>query len=165
MPVTSTAHDLDALTLTITAAFAAPLERVWEVYADPRQLEQVWGPPGWPATFEAHDLREGGTSHFFMTSPDGERYYNFWNVTAVDEPTSFGFTDGFALDETYAPNPDMPQSNAVYAFAPTEAGTQATFVTTYATAEALELVLSMGVIEGAASAINQIDDFLAADAA
>ena len=38
MPVTDVQHDLDALTLTITADFAAPLERVWEVYADPRQL-------------------------------------------------------------------------------------------------------------------------------
>ena len=44
MPVTDVQHDLDALTLTITADFAAPVERVWQVYADPRQLERVWGP-------------------------------------------------------------------------------------------------------------------------
>jgi uncharacterized protein YndB with AHSA1/START domain len=162
MPVTSTAHDLDALTLTINAEFAAPVERVWQVYADARQLEQVWGPPGWPATFEAHDLTEGGTSHFYMTSPEGQKFYNFWNVTGVDEPRQFSFRDGFALDETYAPNTDMPQSHAVYSFAPSDAGTAATFVTTYETTEALEMVLSMGVIEGAAAAINQIDDFLAA---
>lgn len=165
MPVTSAEHDLDALALTITADFAAPVERVWKVYDDPRQLEQVWGPPGWPATFEAHDLTEGGTMHFYLTSPEGQRFYNFWTVTAVDEPTSFAFTDGFALDETYAPNADMPQSEAVYTFTPTDAGTRATFVTTYATAEALEMVLSMGVVEGASAAINQIDDLLAARAA
>ena len=45
MPVTDVQHDLDALTLTITADFAAPVDRVWQVYADPRQLERVWGPP------------------------------------------------------------------------------------------------------------------------
>ena len=56
MPVTDVHHDLDALTLTITADFAASPERVWEVYADPRQLERVWGPPGYPATFVDHDL-------------------------------------------------------------------------------------------------------------
>ena len=165
MPVTDVQHDLDALTLTITADFAATPERVWQVYADPRQLEQVWGPPGWPATFEAHDLTEGGRMHFYLTSPDGENYYNYWNVTGVQQPTSFSFTDGFALDETYAPNPDMPESSAVYAFEGTDGGTRATFVTTYATAEALELVLSMGVVEGASGAINQVDDLLAADAA
>jgi hypothetical protein len=35
MPVTDVRHDLDALTLTITADFAAPVERIGQVYADP----------------------------------------------------------------------------------------------------------------------------------
>ncbi|MPY81647.1 MAG: SRPBCC domain-containing protein, partial [Actinophytocola sp.] len=60
MPVTNAQHDLDNLTLTITAEFAAPVERVWQVYADPRQLERVWGPPSHPATFVDHELRPGG---------------------------------------------------------------------------------------------------------
>ena len=98
MPVTDVQHDLDALTLTITADFAAPVERVWEVYADPRQLELVWGPPGWPATFVDHDLAPGGRMNYFMTSPEGEKYYAYWDVTSVSEPTSFTFRDGFALD-------------------------------------------------------------------
>ena len=45
MPVIDVSHDVDALTLTITAQFAAPVERIWQIYADPRQLEKVWGPP------------------------------------------------------------------------------------------------------------------------
>ena len=57
MPVTDVQHDLDNLTLTITAEFAAPVERIWQVYADPRQLEKVWGPPTYPATVVDHDLR------------------------------------------------------------------------------------------------------------
>ncbi len=35
-------------------------------------------------------------------------------------------------------------------------------MSTYATAEALQKVLDMGVVEGASSAINQIDDLVAA---
>ena len=35
MPVTDVQQDLDNLTLTITADFAAPVERIWQVYADP----------------------------------------------------------------------------------------------------------------------------------
>ena len=100
MPVTDVQHDLDALTLTITADFAAPVERVWEVYADPRQLERVWGPPGYPATFVDHDLVPGGRMNYYMTSPEGEKYYAYWDIAAVDQPTSFTFKDGFAVDET-----------------------------------------------------------------
>jgi uncharacterized protein YndB with AHSA1/START domain len=162
MPVTSTAHDLDALTLTIVAEFAAPVERVWQVYADARQLEQVWGPPGFPATFVDHDLVEGGRTNYYMTSPDGEKYYAYWNVLSVQQPHEFSFQDGFALDETFAPNTEMPESTAVYSFAASAGGTTATFVSTYATTEALQKVLSMGVIEGSTQAINQIDDLLAA---
>jgi hypothetical protein len=43
MPVPYIQQDLD--TLTITAEFAVPVERIWQVYADPHQLERVWGPP------------------------------------------------------------------------------------------------------------------------
>ena len=86
MPVTDVTHDLDTRTIAITAEFAAPVERIWQVYADPRQLEQVFGPPTYPATFVEHDLTPGGKAHYFMTSPEGEKYYGWWKVTAVDEP-------------------------------------------------------------------------------
>lgn len=70
MPVTDVKQDLDNLTLTITADFAAPVERVWQVYADPRQLEKIWGPPGYPATVVDHNLRPGGRTTYYMTGPE-----------------------------------------------------------------------------------------------
>ena len=45
--------------------------RVWQLWADPRLLERWWGPPGFPATFEHHDLTPGGTITYFMSGPDG----------------------------------------------------------------------------------------------
>ena len=165
MPVTDAQHDLDALTLTITAEFAAPVERVWEVYADPRQLELVWGPPGWPATFVDHELTPGGRMNYYLTSPEGQHHYAYWNIETVDQPQGFSFEDGFASDDSFTANPEMPQSRQSYSFAATDSGTRATYVSTYATAEALQTVLAMGVVEGASSAINQIDDLVAARAA
>lgn len=160
MPVTDVQQDLDNLTLTITADFAAPVERIWQIYADPRQLEKVWGPPDCPATFVDHDLRPGGRANYFMTGPNGEKYAGFWRITAVDEPRSFSFEDGFA-DEDFNPNPDLPVSQNVYTFTEHNGGTRAIFMSTFPSAEALQQVLNMGVIEGATAAINQIDDFVA----
>ena len=162
MPVTDVNQDLDARTLTITAEFAVPVERIWQVYADPRQLEKVFGPPTHPATFVDHDLTPGGQAHYFMTSPEGEKYYGWWKVTAVDEPRSFSFEDGFATDDSFAPNEDLPVSQNVYAFEAIDGGTRATFTSTYDSAEALQKVLDMGVVEGATSAIAQIDTLVAA---
>lgn len=162
MPVTDVHHDLDALTLTITADFAAAPERVWEVYADPRQLERVWGPPTHPATFVDHDLAPGGRMTYYMTSPEGQRFYGYWDITDVTRPDGFRFRDGFALDETFTPNTALPESSADFTFTPTDTGTRATFVTSYASADDLQKVLDMGVVEGSSLAINQIDDLLAA---
>ena len=122
MPVTNVTHDLDTRTIVISAEFAAPVERIWQVYADPRQLEQVFGPPTYPATFVEHDLSPGGKAHYFMTSPEGEKYYGWWKVTAVDEPRTFSFEDGFASDDSFAPLEDMPVSRNVYQFEAPTAG-------------------------------------------
>ena len=93
----------------------------------PGQLEKVFGPPTQPATFVEHDLTPGARAHYFMTSPEGERYYGWWKVTAVDEPRSFAFEDGFAADDSFAPVEDLPVSKNVYAFEATDGGTRATF--------------------------------------
>lgn len=159
MPVTDVTQDMDALTLTIVADFAAPVERIWQVYADARQLEKVFGPPTYPATFVDHDLRPGSRSTYYMTSPDGEKFAGVWDIQTVDETTRFTFQDAFA-DEHFEVNPDLPVSQNSYSFASHDGGTRATYVSTYASVEALQQVLDMGVVEGASSAINQIDDLL-----
>ena len=160
MPVTKITKDLDTRSLVITASFAAPVTRVWQIYADPRQLERVWGPPTYPATVTEHSLTPGGRVHYFMTSPEGEKYYGGWHVLTVDEPRSFTFEDFFA-DESFAPAEAMPVAHCDYTFEPEAGGTKAVFTTTYPSAEALQQVLDMGMEEGASQAIGQIDAFLA----
>jgi uncharacterized protein YndB with AHSA1/START domain len=159
MPVTDVQHDLDSLTLTITADFAAPVERIWQVYADPRQLEKVWGPPTYPATFVDHDLTPGGRVTYYMTGPDGDKHAGYWLVTDVDEPRTFSFRDGFA-DLDFNPLPELPVSTSVYTFTEHNGGTRATYVSRYESAGALKQVLAMGIVEGATSAVNQIDDLI-----
>ncbi|HWS35458.1 MAG TPA: SRPBCC domain-containing protein [Actinoplanes sp.] len=161
MPVTDVQHDLDKLTLTITADFAASVERIWQVYADPRQLEKIWGPPTYPATFVDHDLTPGSRITYFMTAPDGTKHAGYWVIATVDEPHSFTFEDGFA-DLDFNPVPGMPQAKCTYTFSAHDGGTRAVYVSEYESVDALKQVLEMGIVEGASGAINQIDDLLAA---
>lgn len=160
MPVTETSHDEVTKTLTMVARFAAPPERVWDVYADPRQLERVWGPPTYPATVVDHALEPGGRVTYFMTSPEGERYYGLWEVTAVDAPHSFEFTDWFA-DESFTIDENLPGSTNTYTFTPDGDGTKAVCTSVFDSVDGLRTVLEMGVVEGATEAIGQIDDLLA----
>jgi uncharacterized protein YndB with AHSA1/START domain len=51
MTVISMDTNPEALSMTLVAEFDAGVERVWQLFEDPRQLERWWGPPTYPATF------------------------------------------------------------------------------------------------------------------
>ena len=153
--------DVEALTLTVTASFGAPLERVWELWADPRQLERWWGPPTHPATVVEHDLRPGGRVAYFMTGPDGKRYHGWWRVTAVEPPGRLSFEDGFA-DVDGNTLDDMPTAAVSVALVEAAGVTTMTVTSQYSSRADMEKVLAMGVEEGIAAAMGQIPALLAA---
>jgi len=160
MPVTSFTKDPSNLTMTVVAEFAAPVERVWDAYADPRQLEKFWGPVEWPATFTRHDFAVGGRSDYHMTGPDGETSGGYWRFTAVDPYRSFTVIDGFAGADG-EPNNEMPSMTMTFSFEAIGTGARVSTVTTFQSLEAIEFVLSMGMEEGMRSAMSQIDGVLA----
>lgn len=161
MSVTSVDKDLDNLTLTLIADFDAPVERVWQLWADPRQLERWWGPPEYPAAFEQHELREGGTVTYVMTGPEGEKFPGYWKVTAVTAPSSLAFTDGFA-DENGKPNVDMPLSHTGVELTERDGGTRMTLSSRFESREQMEQLIEMGMDQGLTQAVGQMDDLLAA---
>lgn len=160
MPVTAVEKDLDQLTLTVVADFAAPLDRVWNAYVDPRQIERFWGPPTHPATFYRHDASVGGRSFYVMNGPEGEHYPGYWEWTAVDAPHSFEVRDGFALADG-SPDTSLPVSEVSFEFTETDAGTRLVTVTRFASVEDLQTVLDLGIEEGTREAMGQIDAVLA----
>lgn len=159
MPVLEVRKDTDALSITIISEFAAEPGRVWQLFADPRQLERWFGPPTYPATFTEHSLTPGSRSSYYMTSPEGRRFGGWWEVESVEEPDQFTYRDGFADGEG---NPvDGPVSRNVVRLGAHQGATRVVMVSTYETSEDMAKVLEMGVEEGATSAINQIDAILA----
>ncbi|MDY0908033.1 SRPBCC family protein [Microbacterium sp. CFBP9034] len=159
MPVTEVTTDPEALTMTLRAEFDAPRERVWEAFTDPRQLERFWGPPGYPATFTAFDPVVGGHARYHMTSPRGEKFHATWEFLELDGPRSLSVLDSFA-DENGAVREDMPTSRMTLTFEPTETGSRLESVTRFTSAEALEQVVAMGMVEGSKMALDQLDRVL-----
>lgn len=160
MPVTSVEKDLDALTLEIVADFAVPLQRLWDAYADPRQLERFWGPTTYPAKFHRHDFFVGGRSDYTMTGPDGDTSRGFWEFLAVDAPHHFEVLDGFTKADG-TPNLDMPTMRMTFDFSATETGSRLSMTTHFNAADEYEKLLEMGMEEGTLSAISQIDEVVA----
>lgn len=160
MPITTVEQDTEALTLTVVGDFAVSKERLWQAWADPRQLERFWGPPTWPATFIQHDMFPGGRSNYAMTGPDGSRAAGYWVFLEVEAGESFAVRDGFANDDG-TPNDDLPTCHMRLTFHETEGGSQFRCVTTFPSLEALEQLLGMGMREGMTEALAQLETVLA----
>ena len=160
MTVISLVKNPEALTLTLVAEFDAGVERVWQVWEDPRQLERWWGPPTWPATFEKYDFVPGGGASYYMTGPEGEKSRGWWRLTAIQAPHRLEFDDGFA-DENGNPTGDLGTTHAIVTLEAIGERTRMTILSTFEAEEQLEQMLAMGMEEGLKQAVDQIDALLA----
>lgn len=160
MPIIAVDKDLEALTMTIVTEHRVPVRRLWDAYADPRQLERFWGPPEWPATFLRHDMTPGGRSHYVMTGAGGESAGGYWEFVSVDAPRSFEVLDGFALADG-TPNAELPVTRMIAVFDETAEGSRVTLTSHFGSLAELEQLLAMGVEEGFQLAVAQIDAVVA----
>lgn len=160
MSVKSVEKDLEKLTMTVTAEYDVTAERAWQLWSDPRKLERWWGPPTYPATVVDHDLRPGGRVTYFMTGPTGDKPRGFWDVLEVQAPRHLLVSDGFA-DESGTPNTSMPSTRMRVTIADRKGGVTVTIHSEFASLEALEQLLALGMEEGLRAAMSQIDAVLA----
>jgi uncharacterized protein YndB with AHSA1/START domain len=155
MPLTSVTQDPAKLTLTAVGDFPVPQQRLWDAFADPRQLERFWGPPFAPATFTRHDFKVGGRAEYFLTLPDGGKWSGSWKFTAVNPISSFDAQDG----EDNAEDENMPASMK-FTFETTPTGSRMTIVTRFSSVEAMEQTMP-GMEQGARASMPQLDAVLA----
>lgn len=162
MPFTSSTTDPEQLTLTAVAEFDATPERVWQLWADARQLERWWGPPGYPSTFTRHEFTVPGRAIYYMTSPEDEKYYGWWSFVEIDEPRLIRIEDGFG-DEDGNDVGDLGSTTFSVSLEAIDGGTRMAIVSQFRSAEQLEEMSAMGMADGIAAGIGQIDAILAED--
>lgn len=160
MPITSVVRDTDALTLTVVADFPVRVERLWEAFVDPRQLERFWGPPCWPATFARHDAAAGGRSTYSMKGPDGDTHGGYWEWLSVEEPKGFEVREGFATPDG-EPDAELPSMLLQFVFEATDGGARVITTTCFDSEADLEQLLEMGMEGGLREAMGQLEATLA----
>ena len=166
MSVTDVRTDPSALTITVTSEWDAPIDRVWELWADPRKLERWWGPPEYPVTVVEHDLRPGGSVGYYMTSPSGDKTYLWWKIIEVDAPHRLVAADGGWADSDADGGPkevvvDGGPSGMIVTLAALESGATTMVVEMrLPSAEELQQMIDMDMAEGIATAMGQIADLL-----
>lgn len=154
--------DLENNTLIIERAFDAPKEKLWRAYADKDWFEKWWGPEGWETTTKEFDFSQGGRIHYCMKCVDenqgewfGQESWGFMEITAIDEPNSFSAKDFFSNPEGTVQE-GMPTQRFMVEIV--ERDGQAVLVSHSITesAEALEELVKMGMVEGFASQLNRL---------
>ena len=141
-------------------------EQVYAAFVDADALEAWLPPDGMTAEIADADLVAGGgftmTLRYDEVPEGGGKTTERTDVThvAIDElvePERVVWGVEFDSDD-----PDTAgRMTMTWTFTAHDGGTRAVFVSRYESAEALKQVLAMGIVEGATSAINQIDELVA----
>ena len=163
MTVTAVRKDPQALTMTLDAEFDASPERVWQLWADPRQLERWWGPPTYPATVTSHDLRARRPRRVPHDRPRrATSRSGFWDVVEVEPPASARLPRRLRKRRWHAeyrsavhdgPRHDRGDRRRAHP----DVDRQPVFPSV----EAMEQLLAMGMEQGLTEAVGQIDAILA----
>ena len=72
--------------IVLSRLLDAPRELVFDVWTDPKQIVQWWGPRGFTTTSQEMSVTPGGVWRFVMHGPDGRDYKNKIIYTEVVKP-------------------------------------------------------------------------------
>lgn len=168
MDKTNVTKDLENKTLIIERTFDAPKEKLWKAYANKEWFEEWWGPEGWETTTKAFEFEPGGTIHYGMKCIDenqgewfGKESWGLMNIETVEEYRSFTATDHFS-DADGILNEEMPAQKFEVEFVEENGKTKLVSRSICNTAEELEQLVEMGMVEGFASQLNKLEVLLAA---
>lgn len=75
----------ESKTLTIERTFDAPIQRVWQAWTDPKQIQQWWGPSGVTIPTCEWDPQPGGKLHIVMLAGEqlGELAGQRWPMQGI----------------------------------------------------------------------------------
>lgn len=159
---TTATVDKSALTLVLERTFNAPRELVFKAFSDAEMLTKWWGPREWPATVKNIDFRVGGSWLYCMTGPDGTEAWGKGAYEEIVPPEKIVWRDIFT-DSEGNDNTEMPSMVATFNFIDLGGNkTKLSSVTEFASAEDLEQLAEMGMVQGWSESLDKLEELLAA---
>ncbi len=160
--------DLENKRLIIEREFDGPRDKVWKAYTDKETFEKWWGPEGWETTTKEFNFTSGGRVHYGMKCVDenqgdwfGQSSWGVMIIDDVDAPNKFVYKDYFS-DENGTLNQDMPVLSITNEFVELDGGRSKLVSTSQAdSAEQIEELIKMGMLEGFTSQLTKLDAMLA----
>lgn len=79
-----------------TRVINAPIEKVWQAWADPDIFKRWWGPRGYSSNLAKTDFRVGGRYLWNMHSPEGKDFYSAGAFKEIIPMKKIVYTDSFS---------------------------------------------------------------------
>lgn len=140
--------------LILEREFNAPRELVFQAFTQAEHLKHWWGPRGWTLPVCHVDFRVGGVWHYCMKCEDKNQgdFYGMesWGKSVYREiivPEKIVAVDYFS-DAEGNEAPNMPATIVTLQFIETENGTKVINRGEYASAEDVQKVMDMGMLQG-----------------
>lgn len=146
--------------LILTRDFDAPPSLLFEMWSDCKHLKNWWGPKEWPMHECRMDFRVGGEWHYCLRGPKKED--ESWGKSIyreIDKPSRLVYDD-FFCDKDGNINQNMPGMKIVVEFHDLQGKTRLVSSSTFDSAEALQKVMEMGVVEGMSGTMDRLDEYL-----
>lgn len=160
---TKVTKDIASKTLIIERSFDAPKEKVWKAYADKAWFEQWWGPEGWQTTTKEFNFVVGGRIHYGMKCVDqnqgewfGKESWGLMEIQTIDAPNSFSVKDYFCSPDGTI-STDMPMQRFSVELIEEAGKTRLVSKSFTESAEQLEELIKMGMVEGFDSQLNRLE--------
>jgi uncharacterized protein YndB with AHSA1/START domain len=80
----------------ISREFAAPRDLVWQVWTEREHFPRWFGPKGVATTLVQFDLRPGGMCHYYLTAPDGKKWWGKAAYREITPPTKLVWINSFS---------------------------------------------------------------------
>lgn len=151
--------DKEKNTITIKREFAAKRKMVWDCYTKCELLDRWFAPKPLTTKTKFMDFREGGHWLYAMVEPNGQQYWGRTDYQTIHPIDNYTALDGFC-DNTGTLNPDLPRARMNVSFSDVVTNTLVETVVSYASSEALQQVINMGLKEGLTSTLERLDELL-----
>lgn len=152
--------------LVMERIFEAPRDLAFKVFSEPEHLANWWGPGGWQTEIHKFEFKPNGVWHYCMKCTDenqGEFYGQKSCGKAVYhemiEPEKIVYTDTF-VDEEGNAILGTPEIHVTIKFEEHNGKTKLITRSQFSSAEILQQIMDMGVVQGCASQYECLDDYL-----
>jgi uncharacterized protein YndB with AHSA1/START domain len=159
--------DLENKKLVIEFVANGPIDKVWRAYTDKEWFEKWWGPEGWETTTKEFSFEPGGRIHYDMKCVDeqqgewfGQSSWGMMVIQSIEDGKSFTYTDYFS-DESGKLNEEMPALTVTNEFIEEDGKTKIVSTSFADSAEQIEQLIKMGMIEGFSSQLKKLDTLVA----